>query len=209
MRRVSPIDRWKIDRLWGCENIFNTRDHAIIARSSDLKPCILNFVQETDTPRKYVRTSYNGTWSTFRSDSSRLLFFSLPPSFHNSSSFMRHYASVTRVEANLCDTWHRATGGNEPPGTRLTSISHFAWCISVSDTRWRRVAMSHDGFSAPFIAMGDFEQRYRKRLTERLISVIEAVRYSLCSAGINVSTHWRLCINGLMIYVDYVTSIGK
>lgn len=36
---------------------------------------------------------------------------------------------VSRVEANLCDTWHTATSDNEPPGTRLTSISHFVWCI--------------------------------------------------------------------------------
>ena len=36
---------------------------------------------------------------------------------------------ASRVEANLCDTWHTATSDNEPPGTRLTSISHFVRCI--------------------------------------------------------------------------------
>lgn len=154
-RRVSPAEK----RDWSTmrdRKIFNTWDRAIIAKRSDLKPWILNFVQETDTPGKYIRTSYNGHVIDISLSTARGSFFFslfLHP-FIILPSFTRHYASVTRVEANLCDTWHRATGGNEPPGTRLTSISHFVRCIPVSDTRWVITV-----FRLPSDAMENFRPR--------------------------------------------------
>lgn len=133
------LSRWKtIDRLWDYENIFQPRD-AIIARGERFKAVNSEFCPRDRRRGKYVKTSHNDTRSTLRSRQLAAPFFSL---FRHPFIILPPLCGITRVSrASRLTYVILDTDGNEPPGTRLTSISHFVRCISVSDTRWCRWAM--------------------------------------------------------------------